>query len=127
MITYKEASTAATVTAPQIPAAALERCPFCDSPITRKQFLEVESRIREQEKRKLEEQRRKLEEYQRKLDEQYRVETEAFRTETQNKVKAEADARVLTITGERDAALAQAKNVQEQAQEQTKKAVADAV
>src|SRR6266853_730975 len=112
---------------PQIPLVALEHCPLCDSRITRKQFLEVESRIREQEKKKLEEQRRSLEVHQRKLDEQYRVNTEAFRIETQNKAKAEADARVLTITQARDAAVAQAKNVQEQAQEQTKRAVAEAV
>src|SRR5207253_9209404 len=72
-------------------------------------------------------QRRSLEEHQRKLNEQYRVKTEAFQIETQKKAKAEADARVVTITCERDAAVAQAKNVQEQAQEQTKKAVVDAV
>jgi hypothetical protein len=117
----------ATVSVPQSPVVALEHCPLCDSPITRKQFVGIQSRIRVQEQRKLEEQRRSLEEHQRKLDEQYRVKTEAFRIETQNKAKAEADARVVTITRERDAALAQAKNVQEQAQEQSKKAVADAV
>lgn len=43
------------------------------------------------------------------------MKTEAFRIETQNKAKAEADARVLTIAQERDAAGAQVKNVQEQA------------
>src|SRR5947209_2517894 len=127
MIPYKEASMTAIVSVPQIAVVALEHCPLCDSPITRKQFVEIKSRIREQEQRKLEEQRRSLEEHQRKLDEQYRVKTEAFRIETQNKAKAEADARVFTITTERDAALAQAKTVQEHAQEQTKKAVADAV
>ena len=116
----------AIVSVPQIAVVALEHCPLCDSPITRKQFVEIQSRIREQEQRKLEEQRRSLEEHQRKLDEQYRVKTEAFRIETQKKAKAEADARVLTITQERDAAVAQAKNVQEHAQEQTKKMVADA-
>lgn len=115
-----------TVPIPKIPSVALEQCPLCDSPITRKQFVEVESRIREQEQRKLEEQRRSLEAHQRKLDEQYRVKTEAFRIETQNKAKAEADARVLAMTQERDAAVARAKNVQEHAQEQTKKMVADA-
>src|SRR5439155_27242531 len=125
--TYKETPMPATVSVPQSPVVALEHCPLCDSPITRKQFVEIESRIREQEQRKLEEQRRSLEEHQRKLDEQYRVKTEAFRLETQTKAKAEADARVFTITRERDAAVAQAKNVQEKAQEQTKKAVADAV
>src|SRR6266404_6086926 len=127
MIPYDRASMTATVSVPQIPVVALEHCPLCDSPITRKQFVEIESRIREQEQRKLEEQRRSLEEHQRKLNEQYRVKTEAFRIETQTKAKAQADARVLTITQERDAAVVQAKNVQEQAQEQAKKAVADAV
>jgi hypothetical protein len=117
----------ATISIPKIPAVSVEHCPLCDSPITRKQFVEIESRIREEEQRKLEERRRSLEEHQRKLDEQYRVKTEAFRIETQDKAKAEADARVLTITQERDAAIAQAKIVQAQAQEQTKKAVADAV
>src|SRR5438128_1043668 len=123
---YKEASVAATVAVPQMPLVALEHCPLCDSPITRKQFVEIVSRIREQEQKKLEEQRRSLEEHQRKLDEQYRVKTEAFRIETQSKAKAEANARVLTITRERDAAVAQAKKVQEHAQEQIKKMVADA-
>lgn len=117
----------ATLSIPEVPLAALARCPLCDSPITRKQFTEIESRIRKQEQQKLEEQRRSLEAHQRKLDEQYRVKTEAFRIETQNKAKAEADARVLTITQERNAAIAQAKHVQEQAREQTKRAVADAV
>jgi hypothetical protein len=116
-----------TASIPQIPVVALEHCPLCDSPITRKQFVEIESRIREQEQRKLEEQRRTLEEHRRKLDEQYRVQTETFRIEAQKKAKVEADARVLMITRERDAAVAQAKNVQEKAQEQTKQAVADAV
>src|SRR2546422_90699 len=128
MIPYKGRSMmTATVSVPQIPAVALEQCPLCDSPITRKQFVEIESRIRQQEQRKLEEQRRSLKEYQGKLDEQYRVKTEEFRIETQNKAKADADARVLAITRERDAAVAQAKNVQEQAEEQIKKAVTDAV
>src|SRR5438093_4376690 len=106
MIPYKEEATmTATESLPQIPVVALEHCPLCDSPITRKQFVEIESRIREQEQRKLEEQRRSLGEHQRKLDEQYRVKTETFRIETQNKAKAEADARVLSITQERDAAV----------------------
>src|SRR6266567_9417777 len=98
----------ATESLPQIPVVALEHCPLCDSPITRKQFVEIESRIREQEHRKLEDQRRSLQEHQRKLDEQYRVKTEAFRIETQTRAKAEADARVLTIAREREAAVAQA-------------------
>lgn len=127
MHTYPDVSASATRSVPPITAVRLERCPLCDSPITRKQFLEIESRIREQEQRKLEEQRRSLKEHQRKLDERYRLQTEAFRTEIQNKAKAEADARVLTITRERDAAVAKTKVVQQQTQEQTKKAVADAV
>src|SRR2546425_88761 len=101
---YQEAAMTATVSHSPDPAVALENCPLCDSPITRKQFVEIESRIREQEQRRLEQQRRSLEEHQRKLDEQYRVKTEAFRIETQNKAKAEADARVFTITRERDTA-----------------------
>src|SRR5439155_26185617 len=117
----------ATQSFPQIPVVALEHCPLCDSPIARKQFVDIQSRIREEERRKLEEQRRSLEEHQRKIEEQYRVKTEAFRIETQNKAKADADARLLTITRERDAAVAQAKNVQEKAQEQIKQAVADAI
>src|SRR6266850_247182 len=95
IIPYKGTSMmTATESLPQIPVATLEHCPLCDSPITRKQFVEIESRIRQQEQRKLDEQRRSLEEHQRKLDEQYRVKTEAFRIETHNKAKAEADARV---------------------------------
>src|SRR5688572_5569 len=105
MITYKEPIRTTSASIPQIPAVALEHCPLCDSPITRKQFLEIESRIREQEQRKLQEQRRSLEEHQRKLDEQYRLKTQAFQIETQKKAKAEADARVLRITQERDAAV----------------------
>ena len=124
---YKEPAMTATASVPQIPLVALKHCPLCDSPITRTQFVEIQSRIREEEQRKLEEHQRRLEEHKRKLDEQYRVKTEAFRIETQTKAKSEADARVLKITQERDAAVAQAKNVQEQTQEQTKKAVADAV
>src|SRR6266581_7203554 len=99
-------SMTATEFLPRIPVIAPEHCPLCDSPITKKQFLEVESRIREQEKKKLEEQRRKL-------DEQNRVKMEAFRIETQNKAKVAADAQVFTITRERDAALAQAKAAQD--------------
>jgi len=111
---------------PTIPAVAVERCPLCDSPINRKQFIEIQSRIREQEQRKLEEQKRSLQEHQRKLDEQYRVKIEAIQTEAQKKAKAEADARVLKIMQERDVAVTQAKKAQERAQEQTKKMIADA-
>ncbi len=111
---------------PTIPAVAVERCPLCDSPINRKQFIEIQSRIREQEQRKLEEQRRSLQEQQRKLEEQYRVKVEAVQTEAQKKAKAQADARVLKIIQERDAAVAQAKKAQERAQEQTKKMIAEA-
>lgn len=121
-----EALMTATLSVPKVPALAPERCPLCDSPISRKQFVEVEARIREQERRKLEEQRRSLEEHQRKLDEQYRAKTAAFETAARTKAKAEADVRVLTITRERDAAVAQAKKVQEHAQEEIRKIVADA-
>ena len=126
MTPQNEASATPILLMPDTSAVALERCPLCDSPITQKQFIEIESRVREQERRKLEEQRRSLEEHQRKLDEQYRVRTEAFRIQTQRKAKAEADARVVTITRERDSAVAQAKKVQEHAQEQIKKMVAEA-
>ena len=126
MNTYHSPSDAATRTVPLIPGVGLERCPLCDSRITRKQFVEVQSRIREQEQRKLEEQRRTLEMHQRKLAEEYRVKTESFRIETEKRLKAESDARLRTITQERDAAVTRAKNVQQQVQEQTKKAVADA-
>src|SRR5882672_8061177 len=79
MIPNNGASMTATEFLHQIPVVAPERCPLCDSPITRKQFLDVESRIREQEKKKLEEQRRGLEDQRRKLDEENRVKMEAFR------------------------------------------------
>src|SRR5215471_314911 len=109
MNTYHSPSDAATRTVPLIPGVGLERCPLCDSRITRKQFVEVQSRIREQEQRKLEEQRRTLEMHQRKLAEEYRVKTESFRIETEKRLKAESDARLRTITQERDAAVTRAK------------------
>jgi hypothetical protein len=111
-----------TPTIAPVPRVGLERCPLCDSAITRKRFVEIESRIREEEQRKLEEQRRNLKEHQRKLEEEYRVKNQAFQVEVQKKAKAEVDARLLTITRERDVALAQVKNVQEQ----IKKMVAEA-
>ena len=111
---YSDLSDIVTSTVTPTPAVRLDRCPLCDSAISRKQFVEIESRFREQEQRKLEEQRRNLEEHQRKLDEEYRVKNQAFQIEAQNKAKAEANARVLTIERERDVALTQARNVQEQ-------------
>jgi len=120
-------TTAISVPIAEMPVVAPDLCPLCDSPITRTQFVDIQSRIREEEQRKLDNQRRSLDEQKRSLEEQFRQRTAAFQFETQNKAKAEADARVFTITRERDTALAEAKAVLEHAHEQTKKAVTDAV
>ena len=100
LMTPYKVQTAGILVMPATPMVAVGRCPLCDSSINRKQFIEIQSRIREQEQRKLEEQRRSLQEHQRKLDEQYRVKIEVLHTEEEPHATSDlcANRRSLRIT-----------------------------
>lgn len=110
----------------ETPTIGMEHCPYCDTPISRKQFLEIQSRIRDEEQQKLESQRRSLDEERSKLREQFRLKVEVANAEAQKRFKAEADAHVFTLTRdltrERDEARTNMKGLQGQ----LKKQVADA-
>ena len=104
--------TATTATVVAVP----DRCPLCDSPITRAQFVQIEARIREREKLKLDKQRKELEE-------RFERQTKAHQEAAAKKERARADARIAEISAARDAAVKKAAAVEEQAEEATKAAV----
>ena len=96
---------------------ATESCPWCDSPITRAKFVEVETKIRDKEKRKLDEQRRELEQ-------QFRREAEEQKKAAERKAKEDAGAQIAEMRTERDAAVQKTLEVEQQTEAEKKEAVA---
>lgn len=78
---------ASTVVEPEVPT---ERCPWCDSPILRSKFLQIQTRIADQERKKLAEERARIE----------------------ARIMEEAARKVAAIAAERDQAASKVKEVE---------------
>ncbi len=94
---------------PQSPTT--EQCPWCESTISRKKFVEVQTRIADLERRKLGEERERMKG-------EFRAEME----NTEARVKDEAAKKVAAIAAERDRAAAKVKELEAQSDAIAKKA-----
>jgi hypothetical protein len=106
---------------------ATERCPWCDSVISRARFLDIEARIRAEEENKLSAREKSI---RTGLEKKYAAEYEKQRVAAEKRWQAEASKAVAKVVAERDAAVMKIKevegresNVRKQAREDAEKAI----
>ncbi len=110
---------------------ATERCPWCDSVISRTRFLDIETRIRAEEEKKLSAREASIRET---LQKKFAAEYEKQRLATEKKLQTETGKAIAKVETERDAfakklkdAEARETEVRKQAKEEGEKAAAKKV
>ena len=80
-------------------SSVTERCPWCDSLVSRAKFIEIEAKIREQERKRLAEAESAL---RKQLEQKFQHDLETAKRAEAAKEKAEAEKRLASVVGERN-------------------------
>ena len=114
-----------------------EHCPWCNSLISRAQYLQIRAKIAEQERKRLNEEKLRIEEefkrekeaFQARLEEEVAAKLAGLATErdqAEARIRAEAEEKLVVVSAERDQAATRLRELQEKEAALREQAVAEA-